>query len=67
MSTNPEQAILDAIAGLEQDEIGELVRWQLEEGRKRVPFGSDLTITVDAQTGQIVADGSRNAPIVTVW
>ncbi|MEU2013084.1 hypothetical protein [Nocardia sp. NPDC019302] len=32
---HPEQAVLDAIAGLESDEIGELVRWQIEEGRKR--------------------------------
>ncbi|MGW4720485.1 hypothetical protein [Nocardia sp. NPDC004260] len=35
MTANPEQAVLDAIAGLEQDEIGELVRWQLEEGVRR--------------------------------
>lgn len=32
---NTEQRVLDAINGLEQDEIGELVRWQIEEGRKR--------------------------------
>ncbi|WP_280479115.1 hypothetical protein [Nocardia asiatica] len=67
MSTHPEQAVLDAIAGLEQDEIGELVRWQIEEGRKRLPLGSDLTITVDMRTGQIADDGSRNPPIITVW
>lgn len=33
--THPEQTVLDAIAGLEADEIGERVRWQLEEGMKR--------------------------------
>lgn len=35
MTTHPEQAVLDAIDGLEQDEIGELVRWQIEEGIRR--------------------------------
>lgn len=37
--THPEQSVLDAIAQLEAeehpDEIHELVRWQLEEGRRR--------------------------------
>ena len=32
---NPTQAVIDAIDGLEHDEIGERVRWQLEEGVKR--------------------------------
>ncbi|MFI6368686.1 hypothetical protein ACIBG0_38890 [Nocardia sp. NPDC050630] len=33
--TNPEQAVIDAINGLERDEIGDIVRWQLEEGMRR--------------------------------
>jgi hypothetical protein len=32
--TNPEQSVIDAIDGLERDEIGELVDWQLEQGRR---------------------------------
>lgn len=32
---NPEDAVIDAINGLEADEIGERVRWQLEQGMKR--------------------------------
>jgi hypothetical protein len=35
VTANPEQSVLKAISALEQDEIGELVSWQLEEGRRR--------------------------------
>lgn len=51
MTERPEQSVLDAIAGLEQDEIGELVRWQLEEGRKRGDHlpESGFTIRIPSQ------------------
>lgn len=32
---NPEDAVIDAINGLERDEIGDTVRWQLEQGMAR--------------------------------
>lgn len=56
MSTHPEQAVLDAIAGLEQDEIGELVRWQLEEGRKR---GDHLPLSEDPWSRRMDTSRSR--------
>lgn len=33
--TNPESDVLSAIDALERDEIGELVTWQIEQGRAR--------------------------------
>lgn len=32
---NPEDAVIEAINGLENDEIGDIVRWQLEQGMAR--------------------------------
>ena len=54
--THPEQPVLDAIAQLEAEEnpdaIHDLVRWQLEEGRKRggsEPVHSWAAVVMDEQ------------------
>jgi hypothetical protein len=54
VTTHPEQAVLDAIAGLEQDEIGELVRWQIEEGIRRGDGPTSSDSRTDTLAGTIM-------------